>query len=121
MPIEQDFSNKKTFSPTQYIIFRDNTGTPIDLVAGGWNFETKVRQSYKPNAEVMEIFSTANGKMVLSLTETGRVDFVFDGSEFEDVVIKGIKIDYPYDMEANSSAGQMEDVFQGNWVVFANL
>lgn len=121
MPITQDFSNKKTFSPTTYIIFKDSNGDAIDLVAGSWTFETKVRQSHKPNAEVIETFSTANGKMELSLTTTGRVDFTFDGTEFDGVTIKGVKIDYPYDMQATPSGGEKEDVFEGTWTVYSDL
>jgi hypothetical protein len=121
MATEKDITHKQGFTPSFYFTVQNTVGNQIDIVTEGWTFEYKVRRGFKPTAPVIETFSTANGKLVMDLTNTGRVNFVFDGTEFNTVTIKGIESVFRYDLQGTDGTPTKHDLYYGNHIVTSNL
>lgn len=117
----RNFSHQKGFSPPDYIVINGADGNPIDIEDEGWTFEIRVKQSYRNNATLLETFSTANGKLVLDVVNTGRINFALDGTEFADVVITGVKVDFVYDFQGIDGDDVKLSLLEGNWTVRQNL
>jgi len=108
--------------PTEYFIVKDASGVAIDIEGEGWTVEVKVRRT--SSSSVLETFSTANGKVELSTTTTGRFDFTgFGGSPmpFGDITFRGLETEFIYDIQVTDSTGDIHDTWYGEWVVRNNI
>lgn len=121
MATEKEFKHKQGFNPSEYITIQDTNGTPIDIVAETWTFEISVRKGFKPTAPVVETFSTGNGKLVMDLINTGRINFALDGTEFGSDAIKGVESVYRYDMQGTDNVPFKHDLYIGDWIVTSNI
>jgi len=115
----RNFEHRKGMNPLDYILIQDGDGVAIDISA--WTFTLNVRRSHRPNSTLEETFTDANGKIVIHGVTTGRLDFALDGTEFSTTTIKGVKMDFVYDLEGTDASSVVYPVLKGNWTVFSNL
>lgn len=113
-------THSKGTYPTDYFIVKDAGGSAIDIEGDGWAVSVSIRRS--GSASVLESLTTANGKVVLSTTTTGRFDFSgMDGTEFADVTFRGLQTEFVYDIQLTDDSGVIYDAYHGDWILKNNL
>jgi len=115
---KKDITMRQGYAPQEFFVVLDSDGAPFDLITNDISAEIKVRRGYKPDAEVLAVFSNDNGKLKYTQAYNGRIDFAFDGTEFIDEDIKGYENSYNYDMHFYSpGTTKYYEIFEGFWIV----